>query len=123
MQQQLQPVLWGLIVPFLDAQDFPAARLACSDVAAAIDANSTTAARKFRITCWDPAVLHSPKSLQHSLQHLEANISSARDWSRMQQFLQHLPQLHSLYCTGNTPDTSATTTAPCSYAFLGSCLI
>lgn len=92
-------IIWRLLVDFLQPVDLPAARLACRDLAAAVDASGTIS--RLAIAAWEP--LHRPTSLQHSITTLTATISSAQEWSAMEQFLQHLPQLRSLCCTGTKP--------------------
>lgn len=83
-------------MPCLLQQDLPAARLACADCRAAIDGSRT----RFHVSIKLPAVLHTPVSLQHSIQHFTADISSAQAYVQLQCWLQHLPELRSLVCTG-----------------------
>jgi hypothetical protein len=94
--QQPDPTIWSLVVPFLHQQDLPAARLACADCRAAVDGSRAAVQVSIKL----PAVLHTPVSLQHSIQHLTADISGAQDYVQLQCFLQHLPELRSLVCTG-----------------------
>lgn len=96
----VKPMIWELVTPLIGSEDRAAARLTCKDLAAAVDADSSTAAQSIRVSCWDRKLLHTPRSLQHSIRKLEANINSAQDWRQMQRFLQQLPQLQSLTCTG-----------------------
>jgi len=96
----VEQIVWDLIVPHLRSSDRPAARLTCSNLAAAVDAHPSTAITQIRVTRWQAESLHTPASLQHSIYHLEADISSVQDWCHLHQFLHQLPQLSSLTCTG-----------------------
>jgi hypothetical protein len=98
-------LVWGLVAPLLAAAtpaDTGAARLACSELLAAVDGAQPITA--LRITPWpaESSQQHAPSArLQHSVTHVEANrVCSHDDWRALICFCSRLPRLTELHVRG-----------------------